>query len=102
MATGSTGNILIRMIVGWIFLSEGVLKFLEPQTRGVGRFTKIGIPQEHDNGAKAKTMIRSLIATWASVHGPSSSVRYLTTAIPQRSFPLHGLTALVSFCCFPQ
>ena len=27
-------------------------------------------------GAKAKTMIRSLIATWASVYGPSPSVRY--------------------------
>lgn len=35
---------LIRILVGWVFLSEGVQKFLFPETLGVGRFTKIGIP----------------------------------------------------------
>lgn len=43
-ATGRKGNILIRLIVGWIFLSEGSFKFLEPQALGVDRFAKIGIP----------------------------------------------------------
>jgi putative oxidoreductase len=36
--------ILIRILVGWVFVSEGIQKFLFPQTLGVGRFAKIGIP----------------------------------------------------------
>lgn len=36
--------LLIRFLVGWVFLSEGIQKFLFPQTLGVGRFVKIGIP----------------------------------------------------------
>jgi putative oxidoreductase len=36
--------LLIRLIVGSIFLSEGLQKFLFPNDLGVGRFTKIGIP----------------------------------------------------------
>jgi putative oxidoreductase len=36
--------ILIRLIVGIVFLSEGVQKFVYPEALGVGRFTKIGIP----------------------------------------------------------
>lgn len=31
-------------MVGAVFLSEGLQKFLEPATRGAGRFVKIGIP----------------------------------------------------------
>lgn len=36
--------ILIRLIVAGVFLSEGIQKFLFPESQGVGRFTKIGIP----------------------------------------------------------
>ena len=36
--------LLIRMLVGWVFLSEGIQKFLFPESLGVGRFVKIGIP----------------------------------------------------------
>jgi putative oxidoreductase len=36
--------LLIRILVGWVFLSEGIQKFLFPDTLGVGRFVKIGIP----------------------------------------------------------
>ena len=36
--------ILIRLMVGAIFLSEGIQKFLFPEALGVGRFVKIGIP----------------------------------------------------------
>ena len=36
--------ILIRVMVGWVFLSEGIQKFLFPSALGVGRFEKIGIP----------------------------------------------------------
>lgn len=36
--------VLIRLLVGTVFLSEGIQKFLYPEALGVGRFTKIGIP----------------------------------------------------------
>jgi len=45
-ATNSTAKaiLLIRILVGWVFLSEGIQKFLFPEALGVGRFVKIGIP----------------------------------------------------------
>jgi putative oxidoreductase len=44
--TERTANaiLLIRVLVGWVFLSEGIQKFLFPDALGVGRFVKIGIP----------------------------------------------------------
>jgi putative oxidoreductase len=36
--------IWIRVLVGWVFVSEGLQKFLFPAALGVGRFAKIGIP----------------------------------------------------------
>ena len=35
---------LIRLMVGAVFLSEGVQKFLFPDQLGAGRFAKIGLP----------------------------------------------------------
>ena len=44
----STANtytpLLIRLMVGAVFLSEGIQKFLFPDKLGVGRFIKIGLP----------------------------------------------------------
>jgi putative oxidoreductase len=37
-------TILIRWMVGAVFLSEGIQKFLYSDALGVGRFVKIGIP----------------------------------------------------------
>jgi putative oxidoreductase len=36
--------LLIRLVIGAVFLSEGIQKFLFPADLGVGRFAKIGIP----------------------------------------------------------
>jgi len=36
--------LLIRVMVGVVFLTEGIQKFLYPNELGVGRFLKIGIP----------------------------------------------------------
>jgi uncharacterized membrane protein YphA (DoxX/SURF4 family) len=36
--------ILIRVIVGLVFLTEGILKFLRPDEFGAGRFAAIGLP----------------------------------------------------------
>jgi uncharacterized membrane protein YphA (DoxX/SURF4 family) len=40
----SSGILLIRILVGWVFLSEGIQKFLFQAALGTGRFAKIGIP----------------------------------------------------------
>ena len=42
--TAPASSILIRLIVGAVFLSEGIQKFLFPTETGAGRFAKIGIP----------------------------------------------------------
>jgi putative oxidoreductase len=36
--------ILIRILVGAVFLEEGIQKFLFPELMGAGRFARIGIP----------------------------------------------------------
>jgi uncharacterized membrane protein YphA (DoxX/SURF4 family) len=41
-ASGAT--VLIRLYVGLIFVGEGVLKFVRPESLGSGRFVKAGIP----------------------------------------------------------
>jgi putative oxidoreductase len=42
--TGPRAMVLVRLLVGAVFLSEGIQKFLFPAALGVGRFTKIGLP----------------------------------------------------------
>jgi putative oxidoreductase len=41
----SKTTILIRLIIGAVFLSEGIQKFLFPSLRGAGRFEKIALPE---------------------------------------------------------
>lgn len=36
--------LLIRLMVGGVFLSEGIQKFLFPDSVGAGRFAKVGLP----------------------------------------------------------
>jgi len=36
--------ILIRVVVGLVFLTEGILKFVHPAELGMGRFAAIGLP----------------------------------------------------------
>lgn len=43
-ASGPRAVLLIRLIVGGVFFSEGIQKFLYPAENGAGRFAKIGIP----------------------------------------------------------
>jgi putative oxidoreductase len=42
--TAPRATVWVRILVGWVFVSEGIQKFLFPDTLGVGRFAKIGIP----------------------------------------------------------
>ena len=40
----SKTTVIIRFMVGAVFLSEGIQKFLFPAARGIGRFEKMGFP----------------------------------------------------------
>ncbi|HEX5066584.1 MAG TPA: DoxX family protein [Myxococcota bacterium] len=46
-ARGPAATILIRLMVGTVFVSEGLQKFLFPDQLGVGRFEKIGFAGAH-------------------------------------------------------
>lgn len=46
-STAPRATILIRILVGAVFLSEGIQKFLYSEALGAGRFAKIGIPAPH-------------------------------------------------------
>jgi putative oxidoreductase len=43
-ADAPPASVLIRFVVGLVFASEGIQKFLYASSQGAGRFAKIGIP----------------------------------------------------------
>jgi len=43
-AAYTVGTMLIRLMVGAVFFTEGLQKFIYPSIRGAGRFEKIGFP----------------------------------------------------------
>lgn len=49
----ATAVILVRLLVGWVFVSEGIQKFLFRDALGAGRFERIGIPAPHATAAFA-------------------------------------------------
>lgn len=42
--------VLVRLLVGWVFVSEGIGKFVYAAAQGAGRFERIGIPAPHVMG----------------------------------------------------
>ncbi len=52
----TVGTMLIRVMVGAVFLSEGIQKFLFPAELGAGRFAKIGLPMPDLLGPLVGTM----------------------------------------------
>lgn len=38
------GTVLVRLMVGAVFLTEGLQKFIFPEARGAGRFERMGFP----------------------------------------------------------
>ncbi len=54
-------TLLIRFMVGGVFVSEGVQKFLDPVARGAGRFERIGLP--------AAELLGPLVATTELLFG---------------------------------
>jgi uncharacterized membrane protein YphA (DoxX/SURF4 family) len=45
--TAPRSTLLVRLMAGGVFLSEGILKFVYTN-QGVGRFTKLGLPFPHE------------------------------------------------------
>ena len=62
---GPVSVVLIRLMVGSVFLSEGIQKFLFPDEVGAGRFLKIGslslVWPFQPTAIRAKTSDRSLV-----------------------------------------
>jgi putative oxidoreductase len=44
LSTAPAATLLVRLMVGGVFLSEGLQKFLRPDAVGAGRFATIGLP----------------------------------------------------------
>jgi uncharacterized membrane protein YphA (DoxX/SURF4 family) len=44
LKSSGIAQVIIRLMVGSVFLIEGIQKFLFPEQLGIGRFTHIGIP----------------------------------------------------------
>jgi len=47
LQSSTPAAVLIRVIVGYVFFVEGIQKYLYPDTLGIGRFIKIGLPMPH-------------------------------------------------------
>ncbi len=77
--------VLIRSMVGLVFLSEGVQKFLYPTELGVGRFIKIGIP--------APEMVAPFVG-WVEIIGGSLILLGLLTRLAAIPLVIDMLVAI--------
>lgn len=79
--------ILIRLLVGAVFLSEGIQKFINPAEVGAGRFAKIGLPSPE--------ILASVVGAFEIVCGALVLLGFLTrlAAVPLLSIIL---TAILS------
>ena len=88
---GASANILIRLVVGGVFLNEGILKFVDPATNAAGRFATIGLPHPELLGPFVAAVevlggllvILGLLSQWAALAlFIDISVAIFTTKIP--------------------
>ena len=104
--------LLIRLLVGGVFLSEGIQKFLFPAELGVGRFEKIGIPAAQFFGpfvGATETVCGALIILGIATRIATIpliidiSVAILTTKVPMlihKGFWTMAHEARVDYCMF--
>ena len=101
---GGFAVILIRLLVGWVFLAEGVGKFIYPDEQAAGRFAKIpAIPWPHFFGPFVGTveivfgvlvLLGLLTRLAALVLLIDISVAILTTKLPILRGQHYGLPEL--------
>ncbi|OGG00364.1 MAG: DoxX family protein [Candidatus Glassbacteria bacterium RIFCSPLOWO2_12_FULL_58_11] len=104
-----TATVLIRILVGAVFLSEGIQKFLFPAALGAGRFAKIGIPWPEVMGpfvgaveivAGSLVLLGLLARPAALILLVNISVAIISTKVPillGRGFWLFSLPSLKSY-----
>jgi putative oxidoreductase len=89
--TAPRSVLLVRILVGWVFLSEGIQKFLFADELGAGRFARIGIPMPQVMGpfvgvvevvAGSLILLGFLTRPAALALGINISVAILSTKIP--------------------
>lgn len=109
---GSLGLLLLRVMVGWVFLSEGIQKFLYPAALGAGRFHAIGIPFPRFSGPFVGVVEIAggalLIAGLATGFTVAALLINISVAIATTKIPLlmkHGFWAAMhesrtDFCMF--
>jgi putative oxidoreductase len=84
--------LVIRLLVGAVFLLEGIKKFLFPEQWGAGRFTRIGIPAPHVMGPLVGTFeivcgLLLILGLWTRLAAvPLLCV--ISTAIVTTKFPI--------------
>ena len=82
----------IRLLVGAVFLLEGMKKFIFPEQWGAGRFTRIGIPAPHVMGPFVGTFeivcgLLLILGLWTRLAAvPLLCV--ISTAIVTTKFPI--------------
>lgn len=90
-------TVLVRLLVGVVFLTEGVLKFLLPAELGAGRFARIGIPSPAAMGpfVGAVEIVCGLLVVWGLLTRPAAFALFvnITVAILSTKIPIwlgHG------------
>jgi len=75
-------TILIRLMAGGVFLSEGILKFVY-LNQGIGRFTKIGIPAPGPMAdfVAVLEIVGGLLLAWVGFQPPNEKVLYVGVAL---------------------
>jgi uncharacterized membrane protein YphA (DoxX/SURF4 family) len=86
-------TLLIRLLIGAVFLSEGIQKFLFPDELGAGRFLKIGVPAPDVLGPFVGTfeiVCGRLVARLADAFGGDSSAGYHGRGRDDDEWPMLG------------
>jgi putative oxidoreductase len=68
------GPVLVRIMAGSVFVSEGIQKFLYPEDLAAGRFAKIGIPAPEvmgPFGGGCEVVCGALLIIWIANTAPS-------------------------------
>jgi uncharacterized membrane protein YphA (DoxX/SURF4 family) len=86
LQTNAIGAVLlIRLVVGLVFLSEGIQKFINPSEVGSGRFAKIGLP--------APEFLASFVGTFEIICGFLITIGLMTrlAVIPTITIMLNAI-----------
>jgi putative oxidoreductase len=104
LKTDSSGTtIIIRIMVGAVFLAEGIQKFLYPAMRGEGRFDKMGFPNPEFFASFVgvfEILCGALLLVGFLTRGAAFAMLInMTVAIVVTKIPLHWVKVLGRLYC---